>query len=193
LTPTAGAARVSGLNVVRQRRDLHGRIGYMSQRFSLYTDLTVGENLRFFAGAYGLTRTAMRLAITAAATATGIAGHEDRPVDELSGAQRQRLALTCAVLHRPAVLFLDEPTSGVDPVARQRFWSLIQAMAAQGMTVIVTTHYLEEAHNCHRIGLMHQGRLLALDDIDRMRAALGLDADASMETVFTGYLAREEP
>ena len=192
LIPTTGTARVAGVDVVREPRRLRERIGYMSQRFSLYHDLTAGENLRFFAGAYGLGRVAARAAISEMMAVTGLADYGARAVAELSAAQRQRLALACAILHRPAILFLDEPTSGVDPVARQRFWQVVETLAAQGMTVMVTTHNLEEAYYCHRIGLMHQGRLLALDDIDGLRAELGVEADASVEFVFAGFLAREQ-
>lgn len=191
LKPASGQARVAGVEVTREPLAVRQRIGYMSQRFSLYPDLTVGENLRFFAGAYGLVGAGRRAAIAEAAQRTGIAGFEPERAGNLSGALRQRLALACAVMHRPAVLFLDEPTSGVDPLARQRFWRLIQSLAAEGVGVLVTTHYLEEARYCHRLGLMHQGRLLALGTAAELGERLDLPAGTSMEEVFMGYLARD--
>lgn len=188
LMPSDGEAFVAGLSVTRQARALRSRIGYMSQRFSLYPDLTVAENLRFFAGAYGLGGTRRRQSIDWARGMTALIGMEARRVSELSAAVRQRLALACSILHGPAVLFLDEPTSGVDPLNRQRFWQLIQTLAGGGMTVFVTTHYLEEASYCHRLGLMHQGRLVALGTLEQLRQALRLPADAGMEAVFLGHI-----
>lgn len=188
LMPSDGEAFVAGLSVTRQARALRSRIGYMSQRFSLYPDLTVAENLRFFAGAYGLGGTRRRQSIDWASGMTALIGMEARRVSELSAAVRQRLALACSILHSPAVLFLDEPTSGVDPLNRQRFWQLIQTLAGGGMTVFVTTHYLEEASYCHRLGLMHQGRLVALGTLEQLRQALRLPADAGMEAVFLGHI-----
>ncbi|MDX5376159.1 MAG: ATP-binding cassette domain-containing protein [Halomonas sp.] len=192
LMPSDGEAFVAGLSVTAQAQALRGRIGYMSQRFSLYPDLTVAENLRFFAGAYGLGGMRRRQAIEWASGMTALTGMETRRVSELSAAVRQRLALACSILHGPAVLFLDEPTSGVDPLNRQRFWQLIQTLASGGMTVFVTTHYLEEASYCHRLGLMHQGRLVALGTLEQLRQALRLPADAGMEAVFLGHLERTQ-
>ncbi|ALP53743.1 hypothetical protein Tel_11675 [Candidatus Tenderia electrophaga] len=190
LRPTAGSVRVADVDVRREARRLKGRIGYMSQRFSLYPDLTVAENLAFFAGAYGLGGKERRAAMAWAGDMTGLGGVEGRRAGDISGALRQRLALACAIMHRPAVLFLDEPTSGVDPVARQRFWQLIQLLATSGMAVLVTTHYLEEARYCHRLGLMAQGRLIALGGIDELRAGLGSAGDGDMESLFMAYLER---
>lgn len=190
LRPAAGRVSVAGVDVSRNPLGLKGRIGYMSQRFSLYPDLGVDENLRFFAGAYGLGGRQRREAMAWAAEMTGLAGIGTRRAGQLSGALRQRLALACAIMHRPAVLFLDEPTSGVDPIARQRFWALIQSLAAAGMAVLVTTHYLEEARYCHRLGLMAQGRLIALGNMDELRAGLGGENGADMEAIFMAYLER---
>ena len=192
LLPSDGEAFVAGLSVTRQARALRSRIGYMSQRFSLYPDLTVAENLRFFAGAYGLGGKRRGQSIEWASGMTALAGIEARRVSELSAAVRQRLALACSILHGPAVLFLDEPTSGVDPLNRQRFWQLIQTLASGGMTVFVTTHYLEEASYCHRLGLMHQGRLVALGTLEQLRQALRLPADAGMEAVFLGHIEQAQ-
>jgi ABC-2 type transport system ATP-binding protein len=189
LAPAAGTVRVAGQDVRQAPLVLKQRIGYMSQRFSLYPDLTVLENLAFFAGAYGLSGDARRKAMQWAIGMTGLEGTETRWAGELSGAQRQRLALACAVMHRPTVLFLDEPTSGVDPVARQRFWQLIQTLADEGMTVLVTTHYLEEARYCHRLGLMFQGRLIALGTLEALRDEAGVQQE-DMEAIFMAYMER---
>ena len=161
LAPTSGSARVAGIDVARRPDEVKRRIGYMSQRFSLYRDLTVRENILFYGGVYGLPprQPAERLE-----WALQVAGLEERRnvlAGDLSGGTRQRLALGCALLHRPALVFLDEPTAGVDPVARRSFWDLINQLADQGTTVLVTTHYLDEAEYCNRITLMHAGRVVA--------------------------------
>ena len=191
LRPQEGSISVAGIDVVRQWRRLRHRIGYMSQRFSLYPDLTIVENLEFFAGAYGLAGRQKSDAMAWASAMVGLGGLYDRMVIEVSGAVRQRLALACSIMHRPAVLFLDEPTSGVDPSSRYRFWRLIHALARSGMTVFVTTHYLDEATYCHRLGLMFEGRLIAVGTFDALRAALPGQQLESVEDVFMGYMVRE--
>jgi ABC-2 type transport system ATP-binding protein len=191
LRPSSGELRVAGVDVTLGRAELRRRIGYMSQRFSLYPDLTAGENLRFFAGVYGLGGRSRAEAISWASEMTGLRGMEDYGVAELSGSLRQRLALACSILHRPAILFLDEPTSGVDPLSRRRFWRLIQSLARDGMTVFITTHYLEEADYCDRLGLMFQGRLIALGAIADLRAGLPNAEGAGMEEIFMAYIDRE--
>jgi ABC-2 type transport system ATP-binding protein len=162
LRPTSGRALVAGIDVARDPEVVRQRIGYMSQKFSLYSDLTVEENLRFFAGIYQVPRREAGKRIGRAIKMAGLAGHEHALVSALAGGWKQRLALGCAILHEPSVLFLDEPTSGVDPQARRRFWDLIHAMAASGVTVLVSTHYMEEAEYCNRIALINQGRLAAI-------------------------------
>jgi ABC-2 type transport system ATP-binding protein len=172
LAPSSGSASVLGLDVATDAAAIKRRIGYMSQRFSLYTDLTVAENLEFWGGAYGLFGARLR---QRADWAVAIAGLEERRrtlVRELPGGFRQRLALGAALLHEPPVVFLDEPTGGVDPEARRRFWDLIDELAAAGKTVFVTTHYMDEAERCHRVALMHAGRLLALDTVPALKAAI---------------------
>jgi drug efflux transport system ATP-binding protein len=191
LAPSAGKARVAGVDVAREVRELRGRIGYMSQRFSLYLDLAVGENLSFFASAYGLSGRAKRTAIDWALVTAGLSGLEDQRVGSISAALRQRLALACSILHQPAVIFLDEPTSGVDPPSRYRFWRLISSLAAAGMTVFVTTHYLEEAGYCHRLALMSDGRLIALGSLPALREGLGGQAGETVEDVFITYIERD--
>ena len=189
--PSEGRLRVAGFDVVREPVALRHHIGYMSQRFSLYPDLSVAENLRFFAGVYGLGGSRRAEAIAWAVGMTGLEGVEAQLVQRISGAVRQRLALACSILHRPRVLFLDEPTSGVDPVSRRRFWRLIQSLAGEGMTVFVSTHYLEEASYCHRLGLMFKGRLIASGSIPQLREGLETDDSTTMEDIFMEYITRE--
>jgi len=163
LLPTAGTARVAGFDVGREPEAVKSSIGYMSQRFSLYLDLPVGDNLDFFGGAYGLSGRTLASRAAEVVEQCGLGGLSDRITGTLSGGVRQRLALACAILHRPRVLFLDEPTACVDPQARRLFWRVIQQLASEGTTIFVTTHYLDEAEHCRRIGLMAAGRLIALD------------------------------
>ncbi len=162
LQPTAGRAVVAGYDVGREPERVRQNIGYMSQKFSLYNDLRVIENLRFFAGLYSVPRQVLDERMEWALQMAGLADRRWAITGELSGGWKQRLALGCAVLHRPPVLFLDEPTSGVDPISRRRFWDLIHHMAAEGVTVFVTTHYMEEAEYCNRLALIYRGRLVAL-------------------------------
>jgi ABC-2 type transport system ATP-binding protein len=144
-------------------------IGYMSQRFSLYEDLTVRENLEFYAGIYQVPRRERAERLRELIEMAGLTGREKELARHLSGGVRQRLALGCAIVHRPPILFLDEPTSGVDPASRRRFWDLIYTFAEQGVTVMVTTHYMDEAERCHTVGLIHQGHLIALDAPDKLK------------------------
>jgi ABC-2 type transport system ATP-binding protein len=163
LAPTSGEATVAGHDVARSPESVKSSIGYMSQKFSLYLDLPVMENLLFFGGAYGLSGRALRARAEALLERTGLDEHARDTTGALPGGIRQRLALASALLHAPEIVFLDEPTAGVDPVARRAFWRLIRELAREGTTVFVTTHYLDEAEYCGRIGLMVDGRLVALD------------------------------
>jgi ABC-2 type transport system ATP-binding protein len=163
LAPTGGEASVAGHDVARRPDLVKQSIGYMSQKFSLYLDLPVMENLLFFGAAYGLEGRALRVRAGELLERVDLAGQEAVTTGDLPGGLRQRLALACALVHRPGVVFLDEPTAGVDPVARRAFWKLIRELAAEGTTVFVTTHYLDEAEYCRRIGLMVDGKLVALD------------------------------
>ena len=163
LSSTEGTATVGGYDINRDPESVRQTIGYMSQKFSLYKDLTVAENIAFFGGVYGLARTRLRERAGAAARLAGLEGLEDRQAGTLSGAHQQRLALGCAILHEPPILFLDEPTSGVDPISRRHFWDLIQDLAGQGVTILITTHFMDEAEFCGRIGFISGGRLVALD------------------------------
>jgi ABC-2 type transport system ATP-binding protein len=170
LAPSAGRASVLGIDVANDPEGVKRRIGYMSQRFSLYDDLTVRQNLRFFAGVYGLRGQQAREREGWAVGMSGLEGKQDRLTGELPGGWKQRLALACAVMHRPRVVFLDEPTSGVDPISRRRFWHLIDEMSEDGITVFVTTHYLDEAEYCHRLALIHAGRLVALGTVSELKS-----------------------
>jgi ABC-2 type transport system ATP-binding protein len=174
LRPTEGRARVAGIDVLRDPEGVRQHIGYMSQKFSLYRDLTVEENLRFFGGIYSVPRSELRQRIRFAVNMAGLAGRENALVATLAGGWQQRLALGCAVLHKPPILFLDEPTSGVEPRSRRRFWDLIHSLASDGVTVLVSTHYMDEAEYCHRIALINHGRLIATGSPAQLReTALG--------------------
>lgn len=169
IAPTGGSGRVLGLDVGREQEAIRARIGYMSQKFSLYADLTVRENLEFYADVYGVARRGRAARIAELIALAGLTGRERELTANLSGGWRQRLALACAIVHRPQVLFLDEPTGGVDPEARRVFWELIYALAQQGVTVFVTTHFMDEAEHCNRVGLMYGGKLIALDTPDALK------------------------
>jgi len=162
LRPTSGEAYVAGLSVAAQPELIRRRIGYMSQKFSLYNDLTVIENVRFFAGLYNVAGDELRRRLAWVLEMAGLAGRERSLTATLSGGWKQRLALGCAILHKPPIVFLDEPTSGVDPLSRRRFWELIEELRSDGVTVFVTTHYMDEAEYCNRLALLHRGKLIAL-------------------------------
>jgi ABC-2 type transport system ATP-binding protein len=161
LGPTSGTATVGGYDIGREPELVKRAIGYMSQRFSLYEDLTVAENIRFFGGAYGLTRKALEDRLAWVLEMAGLRGRERSLTRTLSVGWKQRLALGCAVLHEPRIVFLDEPTGGVDPASRRRFWELINGLSESGITVFVTTHYMDEAEYCNDIRLIHAGRIVA--------------------------------
>ncbi len=161
LEPTAGAALVGGFDVATQVDRVKRSIGYMSQRFSLYEDLTVEENIRFFGGVYGLTNGRIKERMGWVLEMAGLKGRERSITGTLSGGWKQRLALGCAALHEPKIIFLDEPTSGVDPISRRKFWDLINRLSEEGVTVLVTTHYLDEAEYCNDIILINAGTLIA--------------------------------
>jgi ABC-2 type transport system ATP-binding protein len=163
LQPTSGSAMVAGIDVMHQPEKVKRSIGYMSQKFSLYADLTVEENIEFFGGAYGMGGRKLRSRADEVLRSVDLYGERGTLTGSLPGGWRQRLALACAMLHKPGIVFLDEPTAGVDPASRRTFWSLIRSMAGQGTTVLVTTHYMDEAEYCDRVGLMVDGRLAALD------------------------------
>jgi ABC-2 type transport system ATP-binding protein len=161
LDPSGGRAQVLGFDVERQPEEIKRRIGYMSQRFSLYPDLTVRENLEFYAGVYGLRGAGARGQVDKWLDRSGLTERQAAPARELSGGFRQRLALGCSVLHRPQMVFLDEPTAGVDPVSRRQFWDLIDRFSDEGTTIMVTTHYMDEAEHCDRLAFIYEGKIIA--------------------------------
>ncbi len=160
--PSAGSIDVLGIPVHEHPEAIRPRVGYMSQRFSLYNDLSVLQNLRFYGRAYGLDDEQLRSRIDEALAMAGLEGRAGARTRDLSGGWRQRLALSTAILHRPELVFLDEPTAGVDPVSRRAFWDLLYQLISQGMTVFVTTHYMDEAEHCHRLAFIQKGKIIAL-------------------------------
>jgi ABC-2 type transport system ATP-binding protein len=170
LRPTSGSASVGGIDVGKDPEGVKRRIGYMSQRFSLYELLTVDQNITFFGGIYGLRGDRLAARRTFVLDMAGLRGRETTLARDLSGGWRQRLALGCAVLHEPPILFLDEPTGGVDPLSRRQFWRLIDTLSQSGVTVLVTTHYLDEAERCHRVALIHAGRLATIGTTREVKA-----------------------
>ena len=185
LIPTSGRATVGGFDVGKQPEDVKRSIGYMSQKFSLYDDLTVTENIDFFGGIYGVPPEKLAARRDYVLEMAELTERRDSTTRLLSGGWKQRLALGCAILHEPPILFLDEPTSGVDPMARRAFWELIYQLSAQGNTIFVTTHYMEEAEYCHRVALMYGGRVIALGSPDELKTSLG---DAHLFNVETSDL-----
>lgn len=189
LPPTAGSAEVVGVDVVKAPEAVRRRIGYMSQRFGLYEDLTVQENLQFYAGLYGIAGDERRRRVGQALEAIGLADRRRQLAGTLSGGWKQRLALACATTHEPELVFLDEPTAGVDPLARRRFWEAIARNAAAGMTVLVTTHYMDEAELCHRLAFLSRGHLIGLGTPQEITARFGLP---TVEDVFIELQRRDE-
>jgi ABC-2 type transport system ATP-binding protein len=189
LTPTSGDASVSGCDVRTQPEEIRRNIGYMSQKFSLYDDLTVEQNIDFFTGMYGVPRQRRQERKDYVLEMANLKERRGAATYTLSGGWKQRLALGCAILHDPPVLFLDEPTSGVDPIARGAFWNLIHDMAETGHTVFVSTHYMDEAEYCNRLALMYRGKVIALGTPEELKtnfdghALLRLDTAATLETM----------
>ncbi len=170
LKPTAGTALVDGIDVGSDPEGVKKRIGYMSQRFSLYEQLTVEQNITFFGGIYGLGGARLKARRDFVVEMAGLRGRENTRTADLAGGWRQRLALGCAILHEPRIVFLDEPTGGVDPLSRRQFWALIDALSIDGVTVLVTTHYLDEAEHCHRIAIIHAGKMAALGSTRELKS-----------------------
>ncbi len=169
MRPTSGSSYVLGLNSATQTKAMHAVVGYMSQLFTLYSDLTAAENIRFYGMVYGLSDSELKTRQAEIIHMAGLDGRENILTSSLSGGWKQRLALGCAIVHRPKVVFLDEPTAGVDPISRREFWTLIYGMAKEGVTVLVTTHYMDEAELCQRVGFITQGRLVAIDTPARLK------------------------
>jgi len=194
LKPTSGSGTVAGFDIIRDAEKIKSSIGYMSQKFSLYEDLTVEENIDFYSGIYKIPaekKTARKEWVVEMA---GLAEHRNSRTAILSGGWKQRLALGCAILHEPPIIFLDEPTSGVDPISRRNFWDLIYHMADQGVTVFVTTHYMDEAEYCDRLGLIYRGELIALGTPEELKARIGPEAGVSpsLEDVFVSLIEEHD-
>ncbi|MGH7529192.1 MAG: ABC transporter ATP-binding protein [Gemmatimonadales bacterium] len=189
LAPSEGTALVAGVDVRESPERIKERIGYMSQKFGLYEDLTVAENLDFYGGIYGLPRAGRRGRISEVVAFLGLERRLPQLAGTLSGGWKQRLALACALMHRPPVLFLDEPTAGVDPAARRSFWHTIHALAREGTTVIVTTHYMDEAEQCGRLAMLSQGHLIALGTPVEVAAQVG---GATLEEAFITLQEHDE-
>ena len=193
LTPTAGRASVGGFDVASDPESIRRNIGYMSQKFSLYDDLTVEENIHFFSGIYGVPAERRDERKDYVLKMAGLEQRRTTMTRELSGGWKQRLALGCAILHDPPILFLDEPTSGVDPIARRGFWDLIYELSEAGRSILVSTHYMEEAEYCHRLALMYRGRVIALGSPQSLKDELHAP---TMEEVFIAQIEaadKEQP
>jgi ABC-2 type transport system ATP-binding protein len=194
LSPTDGTGMVAGFDVKTQSEQIKRHIGYMSQKFSLYDDLTVEENIDFFSGIYGVARERRPERKDYVLRMAGLEEKRSTMTRLLAGGWKQRLALGCAILHEPPILFLDEPTSGVDPIARRRFWELIYQLSAAGHTVFVSTHYMDEAEYCHRMALMYRGKVIALGSPTELKQSIQSPEhpEPTMEDVFIEMIEREE-
>jgi ABC-2 type transport system ATP-binding protein len=189
MAPTSGTATVVGHEVTQEPEQIRRKIGYMSQRFGLYDDLSVAENIRFYASIYGLRGSARRERTAELMHELGLEPRAGQLAGELSGGWKQRLALACATAHRPAMLFLDEPTAGVDPASRRLFWQWIYALAQGGTTILVTTHYMDEAERCQRLAFLSRGHLIAVGTVAEVLAQFG---QRSIEDVFIELQRRDE-
>ena len=189
MTPTSGSATVVGYDVVSQPEQVRRRIGYMSQRFGLYDDLTVAENMRFYASIYGLKGEARRQRIKEQLAELGLKERAGQLAGTMSGGWKQRLALACATAHRPAMLFLDEPTAGVDPASRRLLWQWIYGLAGQGTTILVTTHYMDEAERCERLAFLSRGHLIAVGTVGEVLTQFG---QPTIEDVFVELQRQDE-
>ncbi len=189
LRPSGGNAWVGGFDVFSQSEEIKQSIGYMSQRFSLYDELTVEENIDFFSDIYSTPRGSRQQLKQKILEMAGLKERRNTRTHLLPGGWKQRLALGCAVLHSPPILFLDEPTSGVDPIARRQFWELFYQLSERGQTIFVTTHYMDEAEYCHRLALMHEGRIIALDTAAALRKAYRSE---SLDDVFAAMIQEQE-
>jgi len=189
MEPSAGSAEVVGFDVARQAEQIRGRIGYMSQRFGLYDDLTVQENIRFYATIYGLHGGERTRRIAEVIEELDLTARVGQLAGTLSGGWKQRLSLACAIAHRPAMLFLDEPTAGVDPASRRLFWQKIHGLAAEGTTILVTTHYMDEAERCERLAFLSRGHLIAVGTVAEVLTQFG---QPSVEDVFIELQRRDE-
>jgi len=190
LQPSGGRGTVAGFDIATQPEQIKANIGYMSQKFSLYQDLTVEENIDFYSGIYCIPREKKQERKEWVIEMAGLAEHRRHPTAILSGGWKQRLALGCAILHEPPIVFLDEPTSGVDPISRRKFWHLIYELAGRGVTIFVTTHYMDEAEYCDRLGMIYRGELIAMDTPRALKAAITKEngTPPTLEDVFVSLI-----
>ncbi|MDD3275021.1 MAG: ABC transporter ATP-binding protein [Candidatus Omnitrophica bacterium] len=186
IEPTSGSGLVGGFDIIRQQHKIKENIGYMSQKFSLYNDLTVEENINFYSGIYRIPKAEKEARFKAVVETAGLEGMEKTLTSVLAGGWKQRLALGCALIHRPRIIFLDEPTSGVDPITRANFWGIIKELAAKGVTVFVTTHYMDEAENCNRMVLIYHGTIIASGTPQEMKTN-GMKNDVYEISVSSAY------
>jgi len=169
ISPTSGSGEVGGFNIVKEQHKIKENIGYMSQKFSLYNDLTIEENINFYSGIYKIPQKEKKERLESTIRTAGLSGMESNLTATLAGGWKQRLALGCALIHKPKIIFLDEPTSGVDPITRGNFWNIIKGLAKEGVTVFVTTHYMDEAENCNRMVLIYHGTIIASGSPEEMK------------------------
>ncbi len=188
LLPTSGKGSVANYDIYTQTDNIKQNIGYMSQKFSLYEDLTVAENLEFYGGIYGLNKNDLKTARDAIIETIHLQAHLDKLTRDIPLGWKQRLALSCAILHRPKILFLDEPTGGVDPISRREFWNLIYNLAKNGTTVFVTTHYMDEAEYCNRLSIMHDGKIIAIGSPQELKQGY---QKKSIEDVFIDLVKKQ--
>jgi ABC-2 type transport system ATP-binding protein len=191
LTPSGGSGTVAGFDIRTQPEQIKANIGYMSQKFSLYQDLTVEENIDFYSGVYRIPPEKKRQRKQWVIEMSGLAEHRRQLTAVLSGGWKQRLALGCAILHEPPIVFLDEPTSGVDPISRRQFWDLIYQLSGQGVTIFVTTHYMDEAEYCDRLGLIYRGELIALGTPRALKTEM-IGADGNLPSLEDVFVSRIE-
>ena len=190
LPPTSGTGKVGGFDIATQRYKIKETIGYMSQKFSLYEDLTIEENIEFYSGIYKLSRQKKKTRKDWILKMTGLAELKSSLTETISTGFKQRLAFGCAVIHEPKIVFLDEPTSGIDPIARKNFWELVRQMASSGVTIFVTTHYMDDADNCDRISLIYNGDIIAMGSPDELKQEIATEKgkQASLEDVFVSLI-----
>ncbi len=187
-TPSSGSGTVGGFDIIREQNKIKQNIGYMSQRFSLYDDLTVEENIKFYSGIYGVSASKKQQREDWVIEMAGLESFKTHLTKTLSAGFKQRLSLGCALLHEPKILFLDEPTSGVDPIARKNFWNLIKQLASTGVTVFVTTHYMDDAENCDRLALIYKGTIIAMGTSSQLKKEFTTNVVPSLEDVFVSLI-----